>query len=547
MVEYVVSIKQLKAVLPVGKNEIALLVLYGSLVSIFSLIVPLAAQGLVTIVSFGNLRQPLFMLVIIVLVLLSLAALFRVLQAILVENILQQIFTRFALSLGKNIPKFDLAVFDDYSSTELTNRFFEIFILQKALSELLLSGIGFFLQVIFGLLLLALYHPLLLLFSFFLVIFLVLSVWLPWKSGLYTALKESTEKYEVAFWMQELSRLSRLFKFSNNAEYSYRVADAKIASYLRCRQNHFSKLLLHINSTQVIQVLASTSLLLLGGILIIKNQLSLGQLVAAEIVVTALGASVAKLSKYLENIYDLYASVEKLSFLLELPLDVHKRRPSHVIVKSMLKSPPTICLKNITYSVKNKVILNDINVEALPDEKIIIFGERGSGKSLLVKIILGFLEPSQGDILYNTVPLREYDLPKLRNHIFYIENIQIFAGSLLDNLIMQHADIEMSELQALLAKFDLTEDINALPNGLNTELHSHQHLLSTATLQKLMFVRARLSRKPLLIIDNALDAMPDESIQLILDVLHSPDYPCTVIATTRRQDVANLFTRCIRL
>ena len=112
-------------------------------------------------------------------------------------------------------------------------------------------------------------------FDIVLLFALALTIWLPWHSGIESALGESDQKYLVAGWLEEIARLSLLFKFSNNNKYAFKVADEKISNYIVARQKHFKNLIKHILIGYTIQVLASSSLLILGGILVIKNQLTL--------------------------------------------------------------------------------------------------------------------------------------------------------------------------------------------------------------------------------------------------------------------------------
>lgn len=532
-------LKKLAAIIQLSRNEISLIAIYSVIIGLLSLAVPIAAQALVNIVSFGSIRQPLFVLGFLVFIVLVAAAVFRVLQVILMENIQQHLFVHRALDMARLIPTWTQSVFDQYRGTEMMNRFFDVFTLQKALAGILVSGISVILQVFLGMFLLAVYHPLLLFFDIVLLFALALTIWLPWHSGVESALGESDQKYLVAGWLEEIARLSLLFKFSDNSEYAFKVADEKISSYILARQKHFKNLIKHIFIGCSIQVLASSSLLILGGILVIKNQLTLGQLVAAEIVVTAMGVSISKLGKYFENIYDLLAAANKIDFLLSLPKE-KLLNSNHSPVA--FQTAPKIEVKNLnSYAGKNFHILKNINFVIRNNERCVIHGAFGSGKSLLLEILLGLKEPSSGEVFYNDIPLSEYSISLLRQQTIYIKNIQFYDGSIIENLCMGN-EIPLETIRNTLAHFDLSDTISRLKSGVYTELSGTQNVLSTVELQKLMLVRAALSKPYFLILDEILDLLPENSLRKVTETIFSAEYDWTVIATTRRKDIMERFT-----
>ena len=535
-------LKKIAEIIQLSRNEISLIAIYSVIIGLLSLALPIAAQALVNIVSFGSIRQPLFVLGFLVFIVLVAAAVFRFLQVILMENIQQHLFVHRALDMARLIPTWSQSVFDQYRGTEMMNRFFDIFTLQKALAGILISGISVVLQIFLGMFLLATYHPLLLFFDIVLLFAFALTIWVPWHSGIESALGESDQKYLVAGWLEEIARLSLLFKFSDNNKYAFKVADEKISNYILARQKHFKNLIKHILIGYSIQVLASSSLLMLGGILVIKNQLTLGQLVAAEIVVTAMGVSISKLGKHFENIYDLLAAANKIDFLLSLPKE-KLLNSNHSPVA--FQAAPKIELKNLnSYAGKNFHILKNINFVIHHNERCVIHGALGSGKSLLLEILLGLKEPSSGEVFYNDIPLSEYSISLLRQQTTYIKNIQFYDGSIIENLCMGN-EIPLETIRNTLAHFDLSDTISRLKSGIHTELSGTQNALSTIELQKLMLVRAALAKPYFLILDEILDLLPENSLKKVIETIFSTEYNWTVIATTRRKDIMERFTRRI--
>jgi putative ABC transport system ATP-binding protein len=533
--------------LAISKDEFYVIVTYGVVVGILSLVVPIAAQGLVTIVSFGTVIQPLIILATILCILLICANFLKLLQTILVENIQQKLFARVALTLATRLNQISMSELDEYRGTELVNRFFDIVIVQKNIGVILLNATGILIQAFFGLILLAIYHPALLVFDIIFLCSLAFVTILPFKKALASSLKESDAKFAVAGWLEEIVRIPTLFKFNGYNRFSFNEEDHQVFDYLKARQSHFKQLLKHIIGTYLIQIIASTSLLVLGGLLVINNQMTLGQLVAAEIIVTSLTTSVSRLGGTLESIYDLLCASEKVNFLLSRKTEAILQMP-HPENKDLALLPPSIRvvdlqLQNKKLDNSNKRLTFTINA----GEHAIIIGEKGAGKSLLIDCLLGLSMHEDSLIYYNDVLLKEYNIQNLRKHIHFIRGIQFFDGSVLDNLTLGNKNIQRPEIDALFVQFNLIDTMKKLPQGLKTTLYGLQKGLSSIELQKLMFIRAILSQPLLLVIDEALDSLPEKDVALVLGILMNPMYSWTLIATTRREDIAKYFNHRICL
>lgn len=538
------NISKLLNVVSLTKNDISLIVMYGSVIGFLSLVVPIAAQNLVTMVSFGTVIQPILVLTLIVFILLICAGVLRILQAILVENIQQRIFVKIGLTLAADLTKVDMSEIEGTQGGQLINRFFEVVSIQKNIGTILLSGAGVLIQSFFGLFLLAAYHPYLLVFDIIFISLLVLTIIIPFPGALATALDESEAKYEVAGWFEEMVRVPLLFRFLGNAEYACKRADDHIYNYIANRQKHFRKLIQHFVGTYIIQIFASTSVLFLGGILVVNNQVTLGQLVATEIIVTSLGVAVTKLGRYLENIYDLLASSKKVSELLSLKMELENS--NLLSIQSPFQAAPSIHVDNLVLNSTKVNLTRKYNFSIASGERAVICGAKG--KTVLIDTILGFKKPVSGMISFQGIPLSAYSITALRKDIDLIRGIQYFDGSLLDNLKIDTQDnIVRENLQRILNDFNLSETINHLKEGLNTNIHNLQKEFSSNELQKLMFIRPLLNKPKILVVDEALDSLAEKDCQMVLNKLMQPEHGWTLIVTTRHLTIAQYFKNRIYL
>ncbi|MFN5061710.1 MAG: ABC transporter ATP-binding protein, partial [Pseudomonadota bacterium] len=265
-------------------RDVAVIFVYALGVGLCSLAIPVGVQALVNSVAFGVVLQPLVVITSLVGGVLLLSGILRVLQLYVVEILQRRLVVRLSLMLAQRIPHVEFQLFQKRFGPEYVLRFMEVFSAQKIISSLLLDGIGVFFQVVVGLVLVSFYHPFFLAFAVILTIIIVVFVGPLGLGGIRSGIRASDAKYEVMTWLQDLARLPIAFKSNRGDSFATERADSLVNDYLLWRSKHFRVLLRQISSTIGLQVIASTLLLGLGGWLVVKGQLTLGQLVAAELI-----------------------------------------------------------------------------------------------------------------------------------------------------------------------------------------------------------------------------------------------------------------------
>ena len=367
----------LKNLLRSEKSDVSGVIVYGIGASLFALAVPIAAQNIVNAVMLGPVLQPLVVLTIAVFLLLLVSGGLKVLQAISVEIIQRRLFSKVALHLSTSLPKLDSKSLDESDGAELTNRFFEVMSVQKAASIILLDGVTLVLQITVSLILLAVYHPVFVLFDVFILFFLWMIVSLPSQDAIRTSILESKSKYAVMAWLEEIVKNPILSKNPQARDFSFKTVDSLTYSYLKKRKSHFRILLQQVIGIVSLQAVASAALLGIGGYLVMNGQLTLGQLVAAEIALTLSLSAASKLTKVLEAYYDLLASTDKLNQLVNLKIEESDGEGLISTEVGMEVEFRSVLTLNTTATHSPRPISFTIH----PGERVALMGVNGSGKS----------------------------------------------------------------------------------------------------------------------------------------------------------------------
>lgn len=498
------------------KATILSIIMISVIVSLLTLSIPIAAQTLVNLIAFGKLLQPVVTLSIMVLVLMMALGALNIWQMIIIEVIQQKLMVKISLNLSRQFTHLSLDNFSSHHGPELVNRFFEVVTINKALASLLLYGVNLSLQLVFGLILLLFYHPLFLVFDGFIILSILLIVFLPYRKGLASAEDECAEKHRIGAWLEELLTNRFLFRFNRYHHYSTQQTDKRLVAFLKARNMHFKQLIKHQIGFYLLSAMASSLLLGLGGYLVIQNQLSLGQLVAAEIVLGALIYAFKRFGVLLENYYDLVASEHKIDAVLNLPIEPIKTELSELII-------PINTITVLT-KLQNKA-------SATPDNPLVVCVNEMQKQTSFTEFLLGF-KPNTGFRVYiNETLCNEEYRRSLREHTLLLKDKDWFAGSIYDNLRLNQPSFSIHQLKELLKAFGLMDKIMNQPDGLKSAIYDWESVFTELELIQLMVIRAVLAKPQLIIVDHLFDRLTRQDVDLLLDHLATLNKTLLIIVT----------------
>lgn len=526
-------VKRFFSLLKEEKNQVYAIYFYAVLNGIVTLSLPLGIQAILNYILGGRITTSWIILVVIVALGVAFGGFLQISQLQISEKLQQRIFAKAGLAMAYRLPRVKTEVLHGEHGPEIVNRFFDVVSLQKGLSKILIDFSTAFLQVFFGLLLLSFYHPAFILFGLGLTGILILIFYFTSPKGMATALKESTYKYQVEYWLEEVGRTLNTFKLVGNTRLPILRADKLIQKYVEFRTKHFSVLIFQYKVMIVFKVLIVTSLLLAGSLLLINDQISIGQFVAAEVIIILVVNAVEKLILSLETVYDTLVSIEKLGHVMDLELE-HNSETEKVVVSQ--PEGLEFSLENVTFQPTDaiKPILKDLSLTINPGSKVVINGASGSGKSAVLSLFSGLYEEYEGKVKVNNLSLEMIQLDKFRAMIGdCIDTVQIFHGSIRENILVGR-DYEADQLDYLLNLVDLKDYIYQLPADLDTMLMPEGKGLTKKLAQSILLARAFLGNPKAILMEDSLTDLEEPIKARVTDFLFNGNWTLVLISNEEK-------------
>ncbi len=544
--EHMSPARRFFGLLKAEKQDIRTLLIFSVFAGILYLAAPLAVDAVVSNLAFGGQSQPFVQaLVVVSLALfacLALQAVVTAFQYYITDIIQRRIFVRTASDLAYRLPRVKAESLDGVHAPELVNRFLDVVTAQKSTSLLLLDGVNLVFSTLIGMLLLALYHPLLLLFVAVLLALIVLILWLLGRGAVRTSIEESMMKYDLVNWYEEIAHFPFLFKGPGGYGMAYERANQLATDYVTARAKHFRVLMRQIAGLLTLQVFAAAALLAVGGYLVISQQITLGQLVASELIMGSIVAALAKMGKKLEAWYDAMAAMDKLGHIFDLEIE---REDGEQPAKQ--KGGALINASALTFSYGGAPLFADRHFTILPGTRAAIVGPHGSGASSLLDIMFGLRQPTGGFMSVDGLDLRSWYLEALRESVMLLRRDEIVDATIVENLRLGRNDIGMDEIRTALSSVGLLDDLLHRPEGLNLRLKIGGAPLSGNQRTRFILARALVQRPRLLLIDELLDGLDTDSFATLSAAILDKSQSWTVVLTTRDHDVTKKCDQLIEL
>lgn len=531
--------------LKLDRRDISQIVFYAIFAGLVSLSLPLGIQAIINLIQSGRVSISWIVLVFIVVIGVALVGILSLMQLRITENLQQKIFVRSSFEFSYRLPKIKFEELYNQYPPELANRFFDTLTIQKGTSKLLIDFSSALLQIIFGIILLSLYHPFFIVFGLMLLILLYSIFKFSYNSGLSSSLKESKYKYKVASWLQEIARNSFSFRKKDNFDFALEKNNTLVEEYLNFREKHFGVIKRQFTQLIVFKVIITASLLLIGGYLVLNQKMNIGQFVAAEIIILLVLNSVEKIVVGLESLYDVVTSIEKIGQIVDLQIEQPNSKSVEYCFTNISIESENLSFK---FPDSNDFVIHKVNVKIEPSEKIYLEGKNGSGKTTLIRILSGLLQPSSGSFYINDDTYRKIDLTHYRSQIGTIITGETpFEGTILENLTFNNPNVPHEDLKWAIDSVKLGDFIKSLPEGLDTKIYPEGKQLSSSNAQKILLARSIINKPKILFYEDPLDRMDEEAAKEIIDFIMDEKHKWTVIVSSKNEYWKQKCTRQITM
>jgi len=496
-------------------------IVYTVAISLLALATPISVQLLINSVANTAMPAPLWALSGVLLLLLLMVAGLSALRVWIMAAFERRLFSRVVAEVTLRAVHAQDPFFADGNRGDLFNRYFDLVVVQKAVPSLIIGAFTIMLQAAIGLTITSFYHPVFLAFNAVLVS-AVLLVWLLWRRGAISgAVALSHAKHNAARWLESVGGSNGFYKSLRHLDFAMDRSEAMTAGYVATHRRYFRYQCAQTVAFLLIYAFASAGLLLLGGMLILRGQLSLGQLVAAELILSGVFYGISQLGWYLDTFYDLAASSEELSLLFAIPQEPNVRGDNGPRDGSVKLTD--VALDAARY---------DLALTA--GEQLVTMAEPGAERRLAMLLKRHAL-PDRGLIRIGGGDLGSFDMYHLRSDVTVLDRSTIVEVTIREYLRLASGEMAEAAMQAL-ATVGLERRLASLPQGLDTPLGSTGYPLSVGETMALKLANALLVGPKLLLLGQLYDLLPPQRLLAALRVLKARG-TTVLLCTGRPEDV----------
>ncbi len=511
------SYEQFKELLSPEKTFVKIIMINSIVISFLALVIPIAVQTIISKIVILKVVQPLIILSFIVLLVLAFSGVIQAIQIHIIEILRRRIFIRLMHVALKKFIHFEDEKFQEVDSQALTNRLIDILFMQTSMISFFGEGMAFCIQYIFAILFLMFYHPYLFVLALFMTFFFILSWKLFGSKGVQAGSPEADSRYEVFELLQEVSQSRHQFMSDKKETFLEHRLHEKCLKWIDKREVLFHQQFSQSVSLQIIQSLTYTLLLGVGGGLVLAQELSLGQLVAATLMITIILTSLSRLQTFYTSIYDFTTNLAKFAEFFKhpeekFPIQVYEPGDATIEFKEVFQKP----------NVK-------LNFSLKANHHHYIYIKSFFSSEQVINLILGFKKAEQGRVFIGSYDISEINLRKWRDDVILISKCNHFRGTIRENIWPYNETISETSIKNALESLGMLERIEKLPLNIDTPLLPNGFPLSTSQLITLQFVTALLRKPKLIIISHDFEIMSAHKRQKAFDLIKNNKFESTVL------------------
>ncbi len=497
---------------------------YTLAISLLSLATPISVQVLINSVARTALPAPLWTLSGVLLLLLLIVALLSALRFYIMFLFERRFFARVVAQITLKAVHAQNPFFNDENRSSLFNRYFDLTVVQKAVPSLVIGAFTIILQGVVGLAVTSFYHPFFLAFNVILVLVCAL-IWLIWRRGAITqSVALSEAKHETAHWLESVGASNGFYKSSRHLGFAMDRSETVTANYVETHKRYFRHIFAQTLAFFLVYAFASAALLALGGSLILSGELTIGQLVAAELILSGVFYGIFQLGWYLDTFYELAASSDELVLLFSIPQEDSD-------ASGAAPRDGAIQMRNVS------VDGGHFDFSVGSGEQLVTVMEPGVDR-MLALVLKRHSMPDRGIVSIGGSDLGSFDMYLLRSAIMVLDRPTIVEVTVREYLTLAAPARSGEDMMDALEQVGLSQRMAMLPDGLDTSLAASGWPLSIAEVMALKLANALLSRPKVLVLSQLFDMMAIDRLKSALDDLRTAG--TTILLNTGRPEALEL-------
>lgn len=536
--------KQLSVAMKAEKKIMSLIFSYALAVGFFSLIIPLTVQELVSTFSYAVQPVMIWTLTGIMMSVLLFVGLFKTFHFYAVDVVQRRLFARVTVAMVEQLPR------NRFKGVkpEIANYFIETVFMQRALSTLLIDLINVVVGGTVGMIMLVVYHPYFLMYNLLLMTGFAITFFVLSRGALRTTLAMSHAKYDVFNFVQEVSQNALQLKATDSRPFLMNKTNELVSRYVETRKARFAVLVRQYIGSVGGQAIAQAGALGIAASLMSTGQLTLGQLVAVQAVVSALVINFDSLIKNMGSVYYFFASLTHLDEAFSQEQDQISTASTVALPKHLAQGVRVTC-KGVSLIHSGVSVFDGFNLDVAPGEKLGIYARTTAAKTALARVLGGLEVPTNGVVQYNGVDLRYIEGNAINQcrSVIIDSQLSLVKGTIEENIVMGRSYVTYDDLNWALRFTELEEDVEGLPRGVKSDVSALGESLSPTHIVQILMARAILGRPQVLIFDGLIHSLEPSLRERILRRLCSKDEAWSVIFVSTDPNLTDHADRRIML